>query len=59
MREGACRAVTSEFALGEQLELFVIGMAGDRAGRADSPLLATGMAQVNCLAYVPKGVSAL
>lgn len=59
MREGACWAVTAEFALGEEFELLVVGVTGDGACRADSSLLATGMAQIDSLAYVSKGVSAL
>ena len=53
------RAVAAEAALREELELLVVGVAGDGARRANAALLSAGMAQIDCLANVAEAVSAL
>ena len=59
MRHGDCRAVAPEFALREELELFMVGVARDRAGRTYTSLLVASLAKVDCLTYVSEAVGAL
>ena len=50
-------AVTTKLALRKQLELFVVRVAGDRAGGTDAASGTTGETEVDSLADVATGVS--
>jgi hypothetical protein len=49
MRNGSRRTVTAEVAFREELDLFVVGVASDRAGGTYSTRGGTGQAEVDSL----------